>query len=148
MPHELLNPVSACPSQDDLRAYGLGRLPRERLEAVAVHVDGCAQCESSLLNLPDSDDTLVSRLRRFVPAAADDRTLSIGRPGHLPTVPAAKRFGPYELLEELERGGMGVVYVARQVPLNRVVALKMIRTGAFAGPQELARFRTEAKAIA
>src|SRR5262249_56304041 len=57
-------------------------------------------------------------------------------------------FGQYELLRELERGGMGVVYQARQVRLNRIVALKMIRAGAYAGPEELARFRVEPQPVA
>jgi WD40 repeat protein/tetratricopeptide (TPR) repeat protein len=60
----------------------------------------------------------------------------------LPAVPG------YELLKELGRGGMGVVYWAWQSRLNRSVALKMILGGAHAGPQELARFRTEAEAVA
>src|SRR5262245_14964430 len=71
-----------------------------------------------------------------LPAAAPRQWGSISAP-----------FG-YELLEEVGHGGMGVVYKARQKSLKRLVALKMMRAGAHAQPQETARFLAEAQAVA
>lgn len=67
----------------------------------------------------------------------------IGIPlGPLPVIPG------YEVLDELGRGGMGTVYLARDLSLNRLVALKLISAGGAADPRERARFRAEAEAVA
>jgi WD40 repeat protein/serine/threonine protein kinase len=113
---------------------------------------------------PDADHTLSSDASPHCPVCGGDAvapkeilTLSPDLDGDatLPrseTVPDSVTFRPalpgFEVERELGRGGMGVVYLARQTKLNRLVALKMILSGSHAGPQERERFRIEAQAAA
>ena len=102
------------------------------------------------LRLPNADQIAETLARPGQLAHDPENTVSQPPPrsvpnlhaGPLPMVPG------YEILAELGRGGIGVVYLARQDGLNRLVALKMMIAGSYAGPREFAQFRAEAEAVA
>jgi tRNA A-37 threonylcarbamoyl transferase component Bud32 len=159
-------------SRDDPR---LNKILAEYLQA--VESDESPDQESLLQEYPEYASELRTffaakgQVDEIVQAAANDRQASSGT--EMPTLPpeqtaidaptmdsvgtpnvapapgtTVRYFGDYELLEEIARGGMGVVYKARQINLNRVVALKMILAGQLASEDDVKRFYTEAEAAA
>ncbi len=145
-----------CPPTESL-----GRLLREELgdpelARVRAHVEGCAVCQETLHGLSRSDPGPTPQhlrsalLDATVHDSAVEADLFFGRlkcETGIGNEPRPDVEG-YEILEEIGRGGVGVVYRARHLALNRLVALKMILAGPHLSPEGRERFRREALAVA
>jgi HEAT repeat protein/tRNA A-37 threonylcarbamoyl transferase component Bud32 len=154
---------TTCFSRDELRNYLLGDLPEAASGAVALHVETCEDCEATVTELDRASDTLIKSLREPVaqvePASAYRLAVKrvISSWQELVAGAAAEdpnklrtdfpRLRDYELFEPLARGGMGTVYRARHLRLNRQVALKVLPGRLLKDPVVVARFEREMQAV-
>jgi serine/threonine-protein kinase len=125
---------TGCLTGAELTALALGDLPEADLEEVIGHLETCPRCEAAARALDNQSDPLLLAIRH----SAATRLAAGGLPG---------RIDAYEILGELGRGDLGVVYKARHSQRGHVVALKVLRGARFTDREERRRFRAEAEAV-
>jgi serine/threonine protein kinase len=153
-----------CLSAEVLRRYVSGRLDSEESSVVDVHLDSCPNCAATLANFDSDEDTLVSQLsgrvvekgtldRQLLHALgnikgyADDQSLTLFDSRRLRAVlPVPTALRDYRLLEKLGDGGMGDVYKAVHVRLDKVVAIKVLHSEHLHEASANARFEREIRA--
>ena len=128
---------------DYLHAVEAGTAP-DRAELLSRHPDLALDLGSFFRNRDDME-RMAEPIKHQLPEA---ETIGVTGGASTGVAGTVRYFGDYELLEEIARGGMGVVYKARQVSLNRIVALKMILAGQLASAADVHRFHAEAEAAA
>jgi serine/threonine protein kinase len=143
------------PSADALRGFAVGKLDDGTAAEIMIHIDGCPDCCRAVAGL--AGDDFVDRLRQAhspssTPAPADSPTcaesaVTAASPiANLP--PELANHPQYEVLRELGRGGMGVVYLAKNKLMDRLEVLKVVNRALLDRPGAVERFLREIRSAA
>lgn len=151
---EWLNNVYQCPPREILQRLLDDQVDDEQLAALDVHLSGCSICVESIEQLSETKDTvsIVAANERTDCLTWEleqvDRVANAIQEDLVPDPDIIPKIRGYEIESVIARGGMGIVYKAKQINANRRVALKMLLRGNFSHPEEIHRFLAEAKSAA
>lgn len=144
--------ADSCPEPETLRQLLLGRLSGPEADEIVKHVDVCDHCADLIAHFDSTDGLLTILSGNSDVARQTSETIAADVTADLLDTPSVDgelgRLGPYRILRELGRGGMGVVYVAEDTRLRRQVALKVMHARAAASSQYQVRFEREVDALA
>jgi hypothetical protein len=163
--------TGSCPSESELRSFAVGNLSARRLQQLEEHLADCERCQAALQEFDSYRDRLVDDLTQVhdgqslevpAPVLASARaavldlastrraelTIDSGRHFARLLAEGPCRLGRFELLAELGMGSFGYVFRARDLELDRTVAIKVQRAGAFATQEDVGRFLREARSAA
>ena len=137
---------SICPTDDELARMVAGKLPTDQVDSICLHVESCTRCQGLLAQLEVEPDGFIRSLTSVTEAALakartemeleskiesermHDYLTGLSEPkSNRPTLNPPCQLGPYEVQKLIAKGGMGEVYEAKHLRLNRSVALKVIR---------------------
>ncbi|MDP6442316.1 MAG: protein kinase [Pirellulaceae bacterium] len=135
--------MEECPTPEEMQQAVDGK---DRYERVFEHISKCDRCGEFATSTGISADTGPPQVDMPRTEQVAGRPESSERNSESPQL--GRRFADYEILDYIAQGAMGVVYKARQVSLDRLVALKVIRGGEFANIDQIRRFHVEASAAA
>ncbi len=136
--------VHTCPDDAELRGYHARELSDDAADAIAEHLGTCAACAERAQRMKREHNAWIERIRSVgtAPSAAVERPAALDETPRPPEIPG------YRDIEEVYRGGQGIVFRAWQESTKRQVALKVLREGIYASPAARRRFEREIELVA